>query len=56
MNPVASKNKAGASTERPESEETGLPGFRTWAKVYWLVAGVFVVVVFLLAALSRMFS
>lgn len=49
MNPLAPKPE-------PESEATGLPGFRTWRAVYWFVAGVFVVTVALLTILTRMFS
>jgi len=37
-------------------EETGLPGLRTWASVYWLVTGLFVVVVGLLTVLTGMYS
>jgi hypothetical protein len=41
----------------PDDEETtGLPGLRTWRRVYVFVIVVFVVWVGLLTALTRMFS
>ncbi len=40
----------------PESEATGLPGFRTWRGVYLFVLVVLVVWIGLLAALTRMYS
>jgi len=41
----------------PEDDEsTGLPGLRTWRRVYLAVVLVFVLWVGLLAALTRMFS
>jgi hypothetical protein len=39
-----------------ESETTGLPGLRTWPKVYLLVTIIFVVWVVFLVALARIFS
>jgi hypothetical protein len=39
-----------------ERASTGLPGFRTWTKVYLLVIGTFVLWVGLLTALTLMFS
>ena len=56
MNPVVPKIEPGTPPEPSESEATGLPGLRTWCAVYWLVAGVFAVVVGLLTVLTRMFS
>jgi hypothetical protein len=56
MNPTAPKIERDTPPEAAESEATGLPGLRTWCAVYWLVAGVFAVVVGLLTALTRMFS
>ena len=56
---------AGARTSpqdaRPPSEGgqedsgTGLPGFRTWRRVYWVVFGSFVLWVLLLVLLGRLF-
>jgi hypothetical protein len=40
----------------PDDEKTGLPGLRTWPKVYWFVLGVLVLWVGLLAALTRAFA
>ncbi len=56
MNQTVPNIITGVPANPPESEATGLPGIRRWATVYWLVAGVFVVVVGLLAALSKLFS
>jgi hypothetical protein len=42
--------------ERPDSEPPGVPGLRTWRAVYLFVLGWFVVVVILLALVSRIFS
>ncbi len=39
-----------------DDEITGLPGLRTWRRVYLFVIVVFVVWVGLLTALTRMFS
>ena len=39
-----------------ESEETGLPVFKTWPAVYLFVFATFVVWVLLLAALTGIFS
>ena len=35
---------------------TGLPGLRTWPRLYWLVVIVFAVYVILLTALSKAFA
>ncbi len=56
MKAVEPINKDGTPIGSPESETTGLPGLRTWSSIYWLVTGVFVVVVVLLAMLTQMFS
>ena len=40
----------------PPAEPPGLPGFRTWRGVYFFVIGWFVVLVVLLAALTRYFA
>jgi hypothetical protein len=37
-------------------EATGLPGFRTWNRVYLFVFGFFVLTVILLAVLTEVFS
>jgi hypothetical protein len=39
-----------------DTEETGLPGLRTWRNVYLLVLGMFVLWVVLLEALEMVFS
>ncbi|MGA2016630.1 MAG: hypothetical protein ABSH26_06715 [Opitutaceae bacterium] len=39
----------------PDDENTGLPGLRTWRRVYLAVVAVFVAWVGLLVALTRMF-
>jgi hypothetical protein len=39
-----------------ESEDTGLPWFRTWAGVYLFVLGFFALCVLFLTLLSRAFS
>jgi len=41
---------------RPENEATGLPGFRTWTKVYLFVLGSFALWLGLLIALTLTFS
>jgi hypothetical protein len=43
-------------TEPPDDEKTGLPGFRTWRRVYLCVLVVLAVWIGLLAALSRIFT
>jgi len=55
MKPPAAENLPGGSPPVPDGE-TGLPGLRTWPAVYWLVIGVFAVVVGLLTVLTRMYS
>lgn len=35
---------------------TGLPGFRSWRTVYWVVIGIFAFWVGLLTVLPRLFS
>jgi hypothetical protein len=37
-------------------ETPGVPGFRTWRRVYWFVFGCFVLVVVLLTIFSRVFA
>jgi hypothetical protein len=46
------------TTERPETpdERTGLPGFRTWHRVYLLVAASFILWVVLLRLLTVLFA
>jgi hypothetical protein len=39
-----------------ESEETGLPFFRSWKSIYFFVLGSFVLWIALLVALTRMFA
>jgi hypothetical protein len=40
----------------PENDSTGLPGLRTWPKIYLLVVGLFFVWVGLMFTLERIFS
>jgi hypothetical protein len=40
----------------PDDEKTGLPGLRSWARVYWFVLAVLVAWVGLLTALTRLNS
>jgi hypothetical protein len=42
-------------TEPPDDERTGLPGLRSWRRVYLWVLVVLVVWIGLLSALSRLF-
>jgi hypothetical protein len=56
MNPESLQNIAGTPADPPESEATGLPGFRSWGAVYGFVLATFVIWVGLLTALSEMFS
>jgi hypothetical protein len=39
----------------PDDESTGLPGVRSWGRVYWIVIGIFAAWVALLTALTRAF-
>ena len=41
---------------RSDPEPPGLPGFRTWRRVYLFVFGWFVLVVVLLAVFARIYS
>ncbi len=50
------KDRADTESSTRESEETGLPFFRSWKRVYLFVLGSFVLWVALLVALTRMFS
>jgi hypothetical protein len=40
----------------PDDETTGLPGLRTWTRVYLVVVGTLVAWIGLLALLTRAFS
>ncbi len=40
----------------PDDEITGLPGFRTWRRVYLLVLGAFILVVIALTIFSRAYA
>jgi hypothetical protein len=42
-------------TPRDTDDETGVPGFRSWRRVYWFVFGSFVLWVAALAALTFAF-
>jgi hypothetical protein len=50
------KRPAATEPSAHESEETGLPLFRSWKAVYLFVLGSFVFWVALLIALTKMFS
>lgn len=39
-----------------ENETTGLPGFRTWRRVYIFVFGCFILVVIALTLFSRIYA
>ncbi len=43
-------------TPKPSDETTGLPGLRTWRRVYAFVLITFVVWIVLLVALTKAFS
>ncbi len=44
------------STPEPDDESPGVPGFRSWAGVYWFVLAVFVALVALLTVFSRVYA
>jgi hypothetical protein len=46
----------GAPNNSVDTNETGLPGLRTWRGVYLVVLGTFMLWVALLAALEKFFS
>ncbi len=50
------KDPAATEPSARESEETGLPFFRTWKRVYLFVLGSFVFWIALLIALTKTFS
>jgi len=52
---MKSPNPTTARLERPD-EPTGLPGVRTWRRVYFLVAASFILWVVLLRLLTVMFA
>lgn len=39
-----------------DDKSPGVPGFKTWRGVYWLVFGFFILVVVLLTIFSRYFA
>jgi hypothetical protein len=45
-----------SSAREIETENPGVPGFRTWRGLYWFVLIAFVVVVLLLTFFSRLFA
>jgi hypothetical protein len=51
MKPAAATEPSARETENP-----GVPGFRTWRGIYWFVFIAFIVVVVLLTIFSRMFA
>ena len=46
----------GAGGGAAESGDPGLPGFRTWRRVYWFVLGCFAAYVVLLVWFMRLFA
>jgi hypothetical protein len=50
------KHPAATEPSARESEETGLPFFRSWKSVYLFVLGSFVLWIALLVALTEFFS
>jgi hypothetical protein len=50
-NPVAARQDS-----TTQDDQTGLPGLRTWPRVYLLVAAAFILWVVLLLALTKMFA
>ena len=52
------KSDGGAPRVPPEpaDESPGVPGFRTWAGVYWFAFGVFVAGVVALTIFSRIYA
>lgn len=54
--PRNERRPAGEGTRPPSDDATGLPWPRAWRGVYVLVAGVFVLWLVLLTALTKMFS
>lgn len=46
----------GAGRTTADSGGPGLPGFRTWRRVYWFVLGCFAAYVVLLTWFTRLFS
>jgi hypothetical protein len=59
MNPPSPAAPAGAPHPRAQpavAESTGLPGLRTWRRVYLFVFGCFVLWVVLLEVFSRVFA
>jgi hypothetical protein len=53
---MMSEIEGNRSEESTEGESTGLPVLRSWAKVYCVVAAIFVLWVGLLIMLKRTFS
>lgn len=54
--PGATGPREPTEAELRREEKPGVPGFETWAGVYWFVFGSFVVVVLLLVAFSGAFA
>ena len=49
-------NRSEKPSSQPLTTATGLPGFRTWRAVYWVVLAIFAFWVGWLTALPRLFS
>jgi hypothetical protein len=56
MKPPPGPAAPGELNNSVDTEETGLPGFRSWRRVYLFVFAAFVLWVVLLAVLARTFS
>jgi hypothetical protein len=54
--PKIEANCAHPSMTAPADSETGLPGLRTWPRVYLVVVGIFFVWLALLTTLTVMFA
>ena len=54
--PAAPADPTHPPAQPARDESTGLPGFRTWRRVYLFVLGCFVLWVVLLAVFSRVFA
>ena len=56
MNPTANNVDEASVPGVVNDAATGLPGMRSWRRVYWLVVIVFAIYVVLLTALSKAFA
>lgn len=54
--PAAPESNPPPGAGADDSAGPGLPGFRTWRRVYWFVLGCFAAYVVLLVWFTRLFS